>query len=261
MAYTHGSAGEPAFGRHNSGVGAARLRMDGFVSLNAPRVFNRLKAGTSRAASIATLPSFTTVGLVVPSAAGCPKPTNRTAPPVPPAPPRQPYTTCAYELPGKTCNADGYGAVKCTIAEDCATATKQPLSGLTCAGVVVGCVGGLCKTTTKAGTHNELCMLKNSTAPTPPPPRQVVDGGLVLELNVQTSVAGLVFVELQDETGLPLPGRELANARGVRGNFVRKTVSWVRGSSLSALAGKKVLLRAAMTDAKVYSASFRCSDE
>ena len=40
MAYTHGSAGEPVTGQHNSGVGAAKLRMDGFVSLNAPQIFN-----------------------------------------------------------------------------------------------------------------------------------------------------------------------------------------------------------------------------
>lgn len=45
-----------------------------------------------------------------------------------------------------------------------------------------------------------------------------LDGGLVLELNVQTSVAGLVYVEVQDaETGVALPGHALADARGVRG--------------------------------------------
>lgn len=258
MAYTHGSAGEPAFGRHNSGVGAARLRMDGFVSLNAPQVFNTLKAGVQHAASIAALPSFTTVELLVPSAAGCPKPSNHTlAPPTP-----KPVTTCNYELPGKSCNADGYGPVQCKLAEDCATATNQTLGHLTCAGLVVGCVGGFCKTTTTHGTHNELCMLKNQTTPPAQPPQTLINGGLVLELNVQTSVAGLVFVELQDaQTGVPLPGRTLAESRPARGNYVRTPVSWMGGSSLTALAGKKVLLTAAMTDAKLYSVSFRCSDE
>ncbi len=40
QAYTHHENGEPQPGRHNSGVGAARVRLDGFVSINAPRRFN-----------------------------------------------------------------------------------------------------------------------------------------------------------------------------------------------------------------------------
>ena len=123
-------------------------------------------------------------------------------------------------------------------------------------------------------------------------------GGLVLQLNVQTSVAGLLYVELQSATtGQPLPGRALADAQGIRGNFFSKTVSWSGvGSSLSALsdpndgdnadgggagggdgalqaadsdedqkeeeemaeAGVRVRMRVAMTDAKLYSASFVC---
>ena len=58
MAYTHDENGSPATGRHNSGVGMASLRSDGFVSINAPRVFN---------VPADELPGFTTVPLTVPS--------------------------------------------------------------------------------------------------------------------------------------------------------------------------------------------------
>ena len=49
---------------------------------------------------------------------------------------------------------------------------------------------------------------------------------------MQTSVAGLVYVEVQDgATGAPLPGHALADARGVRGNFFAKTVGWAGGQA------------------------------
>ena len=77
---------------------------------------------------------------------------------------------------------------------------------------------------------------------------------------MQTSVAGLVYVEVQDgATGAPLPGHALADARGVRGNFFAKTVGWAGGNSLTAIAGRTVRLKFAMTDAKLYSATFRCA--
>ena len=87
-----------------------------------------------------------------------------------------------------------------------------------------------------------------------------VAGGFVLELNAQNSVAGLVYVEVQGgATGAALPGHALADARGIRGNFFRKAVSWSAGASLSASAGRAVRLKFAMTDAKLYSATFRCA--
>jgi hypothetical protein len=252
MAYTHGTAGQATAGQHNSGVGAARLRIDGFVSINAPQIFNTLKQGVARAASVAALPGFTTIELTVPSAADCPKPTNRSTP----GSPAKNLTTCNYELPGKSCHANGYHAVTCQVAQDCATNTGEPLEQLTCAGLVVGCVTGFCKTTTPAGTHNELC-LKYAPAS---PPMSIIDGGLVLELNVHTGVAGLVFVELQDHVGgTPIPGYTLEESRPVRGNYVRAMFNWVGGSSLTQLAGQKVLMRVRMTDAKLYSASFTCA--
>ena len=84
------------------------------------------------------------------------------------------------------------------------------------------------------------------------------DGGLELQLNVQTGVAGLVFVELQDVSGDALPKRSLADVSPIRGNFFRKVVRWRGGTSLSDLAGSHVRMRVAMTDTKLYSATFTC---
>ena len=41
----------------------------------------------------------------------------------------------------------------------------------------------------------------------------------------------------------------------------RTTVSWVGGSSLTKLAGKTVKMQVRMTDAKIYSASFKCDQQ
>ena len=76
------------------------------------------------------------------------------------------------------------------------------------------CVGGICASP-DVGGDGVLCATGQNTSSTPD---TTVDGGLVLELNLQTSVAGLVYVEVQDgETGATLNGRALADARGIRG--------------------------------------------
>lgn len=202
QAYTHGESGEPQPGRHNSGVGAARLRLDGFVSINAPRLFNLPGVPHS-------LPSFTTVELTVPTAIKCPAPTNHTLPSGPP------QTTCSFEVPGHKCsNLPGYSTVTCQVADDCAKKVQQPLSGCTCAGKPVQCVSGIC-TNPAAPGGGDLCATGQNSSKVP---KYTVNGGLVLELNVQTSVAGLVYAEVQDgQTGVALPGFALADAHGVRG--------------------------------------------
>eukprot|EP01052_Picozoa_sp_SAG31_P021103 SAG31_NODE_1614_length_7741_cov_4.817849_5_plen_373_part_00 len=249
MAYTHGEAGEPQSGRHNSGVGAARVRLDGFVSINAPRRFNVPDVPHS-------LPSFTTVGLTVPSAAKCATPTKHTIPRTPPK------TCCSYQVPGHKCeNKPGYSTVSCHVASDCAKKVRQPLADCTCEGKVVQCINGTC-TNPDASTRGggNLCATGQAASNSTTNSSTTTDGGLVLQLNVQTSVAGLVYVEMQDNvTGAPLPGHTLSDSRGIRGNFFHKTVSWSAGSSLSAFAGRAVRLKFAMTDAKLYSGTFLCA--
>ena len=56
----------------------------------------------------------------------------------------------------------------------------------------------------------------------------------------------------------PLPGRAFADVNPIRGNFIRKAVRWSNGTSLNNVTGTQLRLRVAMTDAKLYSATFRC---
>jgi len=84
---------------------------------------------------------------------------------------------------------------------------------------------------------------------------------LVLQANVETSVSGLVYVAVLDgASGEALPGMALGDADPVRGNFLRKTVSW-RGNATwgGGLRGGRVALRVAMADAKLYSVAWVCA--
>ena len=84
----------------------------------------------------------------------------------------------------------------------------------------------------------------------------VVFKGTSLHLNVQTSIAGYVKVELLRD-GQPVEGYSAAEADPVRGNFIDKAVTWNGQSDLSALAGQPVWIRFVMKDAKLYAFQFR----
>ena len=82
---------------------------------------------------------------------------------------------------------------------------------------------------------------------------------LQLHLNVQTSVAGYVATELRDaSTGAALPAFSAQNADPVRGNFVRRPVSWLGATSLNSLTGRAILVRVYAADAHIFSLTFRC---
>lgn len=81
--------------------------------------------------------------------------------------------------------------------------------------------------------------------------------GRELLLNVSTSAAGGVRVEVQQADGNPVAGHSLAECREVIGDALDRVVSWVEGSDLSGLAGQPVRLRFVMRDADVYSLRFR----
>jgi hypothetical protein len=80
--------------------------------------------------------------------------------------------------------------------------------------------------------------------------------GRDLVLNVSTSAAGSVRVEVQDAAGVPQKGFSLAECAEVVGDEVERPVSW-GGASLETLAGTPVRLRFALRDADVYSLRFR----
>ena len=81
--------------------------------------------------------------------------------------------------------------------------------------------------------------------------------GKRLELNARTGGGGVVYVELLDAQGTPLPGFSREQALPVTGNSVRLPVSWKPGSRLDSLAGRVVRLRFHLTDCQLYAFRFR----
>jgi hypothetical protein len=81
--------------------------------------------------------------------------------------------------------------------------------------------------------------------------------GRHLVLNLSTSAAGGLRVELQDADGKPLPGFALADCPDIFGDTLEHVVTWNGGNDVSALAGKPVRLRITLRDADVYALRFR----
>jgi hypothetical protein len=80
--------------------------------------------------------------------------------------------------------------------------------------------------------------------------------GRALQLNLATSAAGSVRVEIQDADGKPLPGRTLAESHDFSGNRLEHDFRWKKGADLSDLAGRVIRLRFVLKDADVYSLRF-----
>jgi len=77
--------------------------------------------------------------------------------------------------------------------------------------------------------------------------------GAQLSLNMSTSAAGSIRVEIQDLHGRPFPGFELENCEVIIGNEIDRTVHWKRGQSLALLSGQPLRFRFAMKDADIFS--------
>ena len=80
--------------------------------------------------------------------------------------------------------------------------------------------------------------------------------GKRLALNFSSSAAGGIRVEIQDESGKPLPGFALDDCPEVLGDSLERTVAWKSGADLSALAGQTVRLRFALRDADLFAYRF-----
>jgi hypothetical protein len=80
--------------------------------------------------------------------------------------------------------------------------------------------------------------------------------GSKLEINFETSAAGGVQVEIQDENGSPIPGFTLTDCPEMIGDDIDRVISWVGGTDVSRLAGKVVHLHFVMKDADLYSLRF-----
>jgi hypothetical protein len=81
--------------------------------------------------------------------------------------------------------------------------------------------------------------------------------GSQLTLNVSTSAAGSVRVEIQNADGQPLPGFALADCHEVYGDDLERAVAWKGNPDLAAFAAKPVRLRIEIKDADLYSYRFR----
>ena len=80
--------------------------------------------------------------------------------------------------------------------------------------------------------------------------------GSRLVLNYSTSAAGSIRVEIQDETGEPVPGFSLRDSRELFGDSVEQAVSWERNTDLGSLSGRNVRLRFLLKDADLYALRF-----
>lgn len=87
--------------------------------------------------------------------------------------------------------------------------------------------------------------------------RPLVFSGKSLFLNYETSAAGYVRVEIQDQAGKPIAGYAVGNLKeDLRGNQRAQMVQWGRSTDLSSLAGRSIRLRFVMREADLYSVRF-----
>ncbi|HSQ74526.1 MAG TPA: exo-alpha-sialidase [Bacteroidota bacterium] len=80
--------------------------------------------------------------------------------------------------------------------------------------------------------------------------------GSALSVNLSTSAAGGLRVEIQDAGGRPIPGFALTDAVELMGDGTDLIVSWKSGSNVSALSGRLVRVRFVMRDADLYAFRF-----
>lgn len=86
--------------------------------------------------------------------------------------------------------------------------------------------------------------------------KAMVFGGNRLSLNMGTSAAGEIRVELLDAEGKPIPDRTAADCDPIFGDSLDRTVSWKGVEDLSALAGKPIKIRFILREADIYSFVF-----
>ncbi|MGH2530892.1 MAG: hypothetical protein ACRDJW_01175 [Thermomicrobiales bacterium] len=81
--------------------------------------------------------------------------------------------------------------------------------------------------------------------------------GVAMEINYSTSIMGAVQVEIQDEAGNALPGYGLDDSATIYGDELDRIVTWQGNGNVSAVAGRPVRLRFALTDADLYAFRFQ----
>jgi hypothetical protein len=80
--------------------------------------------------------------------------------------------------------------------------------------------------------------------------------GSELLLNVATSAAGSVHVEILDEEGHPIEGFRASDCEDIYGDEIERAVKWKDGGDLSPLQGRAIRLLFALKDADIYAFRF-----
>lgn len=86
--------------------------------------------------------------------------------------------------------------------------------------------------------------------------KPLVFDGARLALNLSTSAAGGVRVEIQDAGGQPIRGFALSDCVEIIGDEMERVVRWKQGSEVRPLAGRPIRLRFVMRDADLYALRF-----
>lgn len=76
-------------------------------------------------------------------------------------------------------------------------------------------------------------------------------------INMSTSAAGSIWVELQNEKGDPIEGYTMQDCDEIIGDQIERRVRWNGNTNLEALKGKPVRMRFILKDADIYSFRFR----
>lgn len=86
--------------------------------------------------------------------------------------------------------------------------------------------------------------------------RLLTFAGKHLKINVSTSAAGSVLVEIQNAAGQPIPGFALDDCLEIFDDKIDRLVVWKSGSDVSKLVGQPIRLRFVMKDADIYALQF-----
>ncbi len=76
-------------------------------------------------------------------------------------------------------------------------------------------------------------------------------------LNFSTSAGGRVRVEIQDESGQPIPGYTLDECSEIFGDSIERIVTWKQGNDVARLVGTPVRLRFVLEDADLFAFGFQ----
>ena len=77
-----------------------------------------------------------------------------------------------------------------------------------------------------------------------------------LTVNIESSAAAGIRVELLEAEGKPIEGYTLDDCPEIFGDSIRHTVRWKRGGDVRSLEGRPVRLRFALRDADLYAFQF-----